>query len=165
MRLRLAPAALATALAAAPAARAQGVPARTGPATESCSYDACALRVEPGGFFSRPVLLRGVSAERVQRAGFRGFDLQGVVQGSDSAVRYARDYRASQTRASAAGLVGTALAVTALIISQSDDDTPVMPYSIGASVVGVYAGFEARRALGALSRALWWHNRQVAAPR
>ena len=164
MRLRLAPAALSVAL-AAPAARAQGAPTPAGPAVEQCGYDACALRVEPGGFFTRPVLLRGVSAERVQRAGFRGFDLEGVVQGSDSAARHARDYRASQTRASAAGLVGTALAVTALIVSQSDGDAPVMPYSVGASAVGLYAGFEARRAAAALSRSLWWHNRRVAAPR
>jgi hypothetical protein len=158
--------ALAAALAASPLAqlRAQRSPPALHPPIESCSYDACALRVEPGGFFSRPTLVRGLAAERVARAGFRGFDLQPIVQGADSAVHYARAYRASQTRASISGLTATLLGITAAIVSQSSDDSAV-PYTVAASVVGVYTGYEVRRSLGRLSRSLWWYNQRVAAPR
>ena len=164
MRAQLTTAALATVVLVGSDLSAQRTPPAPPPPVESCSYDACALRVDPGGFFSRPTLRRGIAGERVERAGFTGFDLPRLVQGSDSAMHYARAYRTSAKRAGVAGLVGGLLAITAVVVSESTDASAA-PYSVAATALGFYTGFEARRALGGLSRSLWWYNQRVAAPR
>ena len=164
MRARPASAALfCTALLAADLAAQAATPAPQ-PPIEACSYDACALRVEPGrAFFGAPVLLRGASAERIGRFGLRGPDLAGIVAGSDSAVAHARAFRPHQRRAGIAGLLSTAAGVTALVLGLNDaNDGNVWPASAAAGALGAYAGYEARLAQRELSRALWWYNRGVA---
>ena len=142
---------------------AQGAAPAPRPPIESCSYDGCALRVEPGrAFFGAPVLLRGAAGERVGRFGLRGPDLAGIVAGSDSAVAHARAFRPHQRRAGLAGLLSTAAGVTALVLGLNDaNDDNVWPASIAAGALGAYAGYEARLAQRELSRAVWWYNRDV----
>ena len=166
MRPRSAPRiflALATlAIAAAPLA-AQPTPV---PPIAECSYDACALRVEPGGFFSRPRLLRGVNAEPVARFGIAGPDLAALVAGSDSAVAHALAFRPHQIRAGVAGLASTIAAAAAIVIGWNDvNDNNLWPLSIASLGLGVYAGYEARLAQREVARSVWWYNQRVAAPR
>lgn len=131
------------------------------PPLASCTYDECALRVEPGGFLSGPLLLRGAGATLVARGGVFGFDLPWVVQESDSAVRYARQYRVSQRRSGTAALLGTAATVTAVVVGYTGDAHDATPYSIAATAFGLYAGYEGARALRALARGVWWYNRAL----
>lgn len=150
------------ALAAAPLA-AQPTPV---PPIDGCSYDTCALRVEAGGFFSGPSLLRGVDGERVARFGIGGPDLAAIVAGSDSAVAHARAFRPHQLRAGVAGLLGAVAGVAAIAIGYNDaNDNNVWPLSIASIGLRVYSGYEARLAQREVSRSLFWYNQRVAAPR
>lgn len=163
MPARVASLALLTfALAAAPLA-AQPTPT---PPIDGCSYDSCALRVEPGGFFTRPVLLRGVDGERVGRFGMRSPDLAALVAGSDSAVAHARAARPHQLRGGVARLLGTIAGVAAFVIGRNDANSDnVWPLSLAAAGLGVYAGYEGRLAQREVARSVWWYNQRVAAPR
>jgi hypothetical protein len=99
----------------------------------------------------------------VARFGFSGPPLEAIVQGSDSAVANARLFQPARRRAGIAGAVSFALGVGAVVVSLNDgSDDVVTRRSIAGSVVGVYAGFEARRAERWLSRSLWWYNQAVA---
>jgi hypothetical protein len=154
----------ATLLVAAPplAAQGGGGPRETGqPPLSACTYDECGLRVEPGGIFRGPALLRGSGGRRVARFGQLGPDLPGIVAGADSAVAHARAFRPLQRRAGAAGLLAGAAALTAAVLGGVSDANDPAPFSVAAGVLGVYAGFEAKRAARELSRALWWYNRAI----
>jgi hypothetical protein len=149
-------------VAAAPPVAAQGAGRDAGqPPLSVCTYDECGLRVEPGGLFRTPVLLRGARGQHVAGFGRLGPDLPRIVAGADSAVAHARAFRPLQRRAGVAGLLAGAAAVTAIALDAASDANDSAPFSIGAAVLGVYAGFETRRAVRELSRAVWWYNRAL----
>lgn len=133
-------------------------------AIEACSYDECALRVEPR-VFGAPRIVRGTFGAPVASLGLFGADVERIVQGADSAVRHARVYRASQRWAVAATVAGFVLGSVA--IAQCDDtgfifpscSGSAMPLAVGALAGTFYGAFEYRRANRALARAVWWYNR------
>jgi hypothetical protein len=131
------------------------------PPLSECTFDTCALRVDPGGVFRGPELLRGAEGRRVVRLGRLGPDLPRLVAGSDSAVAYARAFRPPQQRAGVAGLLAGAAALTGVILDAASDANDPTPFSLAAGALGVYAGFEAKRAARELSRAVWWYNRAI----
>jgi len=164
MRARHASVAVAAAalLAAAPPVHAQ----RAQPAFESCTYDTCALRVEPRSIlFGNPAVLRGADGRRVARFGVLGPDLERVVAGSDSAVAHARAFRPHARRAGIAGavtgLATLAVAVLSLTNEEGANDNAVFALGIGSAVVGAYAGIEARLAAREIARSVWWYNRAL----
>ena len=154
---------LAAALLAAPQTLAaqRGAPDAEQPPLSACTYDECALRVDPGGIFRGPELLRGSGGRRVARFGRLGPDLPRIVAGADSAVAHARAFRPLQRRAGVAGLLAGSAALTALALDIASDANDPAPFSIAAGVLGAYAGFEAKRAARQLSRAVWWYNRAL----
>src|SRR4051812_6069916 len=93
--------------------------AQAGPARvpAGCSYDTCALRVEPGGFLSGPRLLRGRSGEQVARLGMFGGGVHMLLAGPDSAAVYARRYVSNTRTSSTVGLLGAILYVVASVRS------------------------------------------------
>ena len=136
------------------------------PPLASCSYDACALRVEPR--FLGLALVRGTAGESVARLGLFGPNLERIVQDADSAVRHARQYRRSQNRGGAAALAGTALTVAAVVQCRDegfyivpDCSRTALSMFIGGAALSLYGGFELARANRALSRAVWWYNRAL----
>lgn len=131
------------------------------PPLATCTFDQCGLRVDPGGVFRGPVLLRGVDGQRVARFGMLGPDLPLIMAGADSAVAHARAFRPLQRRAGVAGLLAGASAVTAVALNVASEANDPAPFSIAAGVLGAYAGFEAKRAARELSRAVWWYNRAI----
>lgn len=151
-------------VAAAAAAVPRGAAAQSPqPPVDACTYEECALRAEPASiFFGARTLYRGADGVRVARFGFTGPRLEEIVRGSDSAVANARRFQPARRRAGIAGAVSFALGVTALVASQADEPDAAVAASIAGSVVGVYAGFESRRAERWLSRSLWWYNQAVA---
>lgn len=136
------------------------------PPLEGCSYDRCALRVEPR-VFEAPQIVRGTFGVPVASLGLLGADVERIVQGADSAVRQARAYRDSRRRTLAAGAASVVLASAA--VAQCDEPGFILPGCSGsagplfvAAIAGtIYGSVEHARANRALSRALWWYNRAL----
>jgi len=127
---------------------------------ESCTYDLCALRVEPGGFLSDGELVRGAAGEHVADFGFFDSDLVLAVAGSDTAVAYARRYQ-NRTRWKVA--FGLAAAGVAAVPTWDSDDFEWendWPWLVGGFVLGAISDAFRDSADRALSRAIWWHNAQ-----
>ncbi len=150
--LRFAPVLAAVLLATAPAAQ----PVAT-PRPDGCTYDACALRVEPG-LFSRD-LLQGVDAVRVGRFGIIDSDLEDAVAGSEYAVEQAREYDRSRRLSLLSGVAGVAL----LALSAPDGPLSSEGAQTAAGFGALALGFASVRfqlsAERALSRAVWEYNR------
>ena len=125
-----------------------------------CTYERCALRVEPA-FFSAPKLVRGRGGELVGRLGAFGGGVDTLLTGPDSAARYARRYVTATRRASTLALLGTAAYVVVLVRSDNFRDD-LDGASIATAIAGV--GFAiasipfALDAHRSLSRAVWFYN-------
>lgn len=159
--LRLAPAFVAVLLASASAAQPTAQPDTTA-LPDGCSYDACALRVEPG-WFSRDIV-QGVDGVGVGRFGVIDSDLEEAVAGSDYAADQARAYDRSHRLALLSGIAGSALILLSATVAVGDGDEAV---SSAASLGGIALGFASVRfqmsAEQALSRAVWEYNRTLPA--
>lgn len=128
-------------------------------APSGCTYDTCALRVEPA-FFSAPKVVRGRAGEEVGRLGMFGGGVEPLLAGPDSASAYARRYVSNIRSASTFGLLGTVAFVVASIRSdgfRDTDDTDAAIALTGAGLAIVSIPFSVR-ASRSLSRAVWWYN-------
>lgn len=143
--------------ATAPAAQPVATPASAArPA--GCTYDACALRIEPG-LFSRDIL-QGVNAARVGRFGIIDSDLGEAVEGAEYAVEQARVYDRHHRTALLAAIASTALIILSVPegpIGGSDAvHTGLLIGGLGVGIVGLNAQVQSERAI---SRAVWEYNR------
>jgi hypothetical protein len=128
-------------------------------APSTCTYDRCALRVEPG-FFSAPRLLRGRAGEQVGNLGMFGGGVDSLLAGPDSAAAYTRRYVSNIRPASTLSLLGTAAFIVAAIRSdgfRDTDDTDAAIALTGAGLAIVSIPFSVR-AGRSLSRAVWFYN-------
>jgi hypothetical protein len=137
------------------------------PTVAPCRYDLCSLRVEEYR------ILRGVQNTEVGRLGsWRATKLLPLMDQSDSAQFYARQFDenyAVGTRWTAVS--GLALGIAAGFLLSSSHHAGeywngndwawvgALALSIGTGVYGERRVVVARRGL---SRALWWHNRELA---
>ena len=132
------------------------------PAVPSCTYDECALRLEGARVVSG---ISGLQVSRVGMFGARGLD--SLMRRSDSATVYARRFSTRQGRATVLGLVSAAAAfgyITAVGHAvEWGDSRAVSPevYGVASIAFALIGAFEQSRARTALSRALWWHNREL----
>ena len=129
-------------------------------APTGCTYESCAVRIEPGGFFSGPKLLRGRAGERIGSLGMFGGGVDSLLAGPDSAAAYARRYVSNIRPASTLGLLGTLAFIVASVRSDGYRDTDGTTTAIaltGAGLAIVAAPF-AMRASRSLSRAVWYYN-------
>lgn len=128
-------------------------------APSACTYETCALRVEPA-FFSAPRLLRGRSGEHIGSLGMFGGGVDTLLAGPDSAAAYARRYVTDIQRSSTLGLVGTAAFVAALIRrnSSGSDDATTVALALTATGFGIASLPFSVRAWRSLSRAVWFYN-------
>lgn len=130
----------------------------------SCPYDACALRQDGGA------IRRGLSGEKVANIGvFSATDLTSVVRG-DSATEYARVFNREYRRANRmlwGGLVLTEGSLLITLARMRDDqhfgapEGALVGVAVGGFVISQVGGVSLRRARGAASKALWWHNRDL----
>ena len=145
----------------------QGATLVEGQASDSAgAYDTRALRVE-----SRPgdwVLLRGRQGEVVGSINaFRGaLDLPAVLGPSPEAVREARVFTDTYRKGGILAGVGIALFGVGRGIAGINDIDPAISVSATvASTAGVFlAAYGAKylyQASSALSKAVWWHNREL----
>lgn len=129
-------------------------------APAGCTYETCALRVEPGGFLSGPKLLRGRTGERIGSLGMFGGGVDTLLAGPDSAAAYARRYVSNTRTSSTFGLLGAIAYVVASVRSdgfRDTDDTDAAIALTGAGLAIVSIPFTIR-AGRSLSRAVWYYN-------
>jgi hypothetical protein len=144
-------------LAALPTAESQG----TTPTSAACTYDECALRLEGQR------LLRGIQGVQVGRLTlWTGPRLSDLVSTSDSARVYARRFDANYSWGSRlAFLGGLFLAAVAVDHLRGYQGTMRREHELGVGISGgallLVGGLKLRRANEGLSRAMFWHNRNL----
>ena len=135
--------------------------AQAGPvrAPSACTYDTCAVRVEPA-FFSAPKLLRGRAGEEIGRLGGFGGGVDSLLAGPDSAAAYARRYVTNTKRSAILGLLGTVAFVVALARDDhlADADPTTATIALTGTAFAVASIPFSLRASRSLSRAVWWYN-------
>lgn len=150
------------AIAAAPlAARAQTSAAR---APVGCTYETCALRVEPR-FLSAPLLLRGREGVEVGRLGGFGGGVDTLLAGPDSAAAHARRYVGEIRTANSLSLLSAvAFVVVATRTNWFRDDASDGDVAVGVAgtVLGLVSIPFRMHAEQNLSRAVWFYNAALA---
>lgn len=126
------------------------------------SYDENALRLESnrGGIS----IVRGVQGTQlVHISAFRTTDLARLVAPSDRAVveakRFSRDYIPGSW-ITALGIATMGAAIGASQIGDMNRAVPV-GLTIGAGALMIYGGRRLQNAYNALSRSIWWYNRDL----
>lgn len=155
--LRFLPALAAALVVVLPAVAPAAQPVAT-PRPAGCTYDACALRIEPG-LFSRDIL-QGVDAVRVGRFGIIDSDLGEAVEGVEYAAEQARAYDSHHRTALLAAIAGSALFVLSAPYGPLDGSEAAQSAALigglGFGILSVRAQVQSEQAL---ARAVWEYNR------
>ena len=135
--------------------------------TASCTYDSCALRLQPGFWGTK--IVRGTSGETAVRIGLFNSKLVTLVQSSDSAARYARQYSDQHATGVIIGIVGAAVSIASLFLwdgpfsdPDSNNDSEVTAGMVIGGVIGLTGGLIELNAQRSLHRSIWWYNRDLA---
>jgi hypothetical protein len=149
----------ATAKAPATASSAPGIPARAQDSTPS--YDTRALRFESS--WGNVRLIRGADGSVIGTGGwFRDFELEKLLASSPSAVAQARVYQTNNFRGSLVGGIGAATTVVGILVTANSSNNASSPVLIiGGLGAMVWGAQHLSRSYSALSRALWWYNRDL----
>jgi hypothetical protein len=143
---------LAAGLAAYPgAASAQAQPA--------CTWDSCALRVQPPTLTTPQMLVRGTQGVEVVRLGLLEPAVAPFVAYSDSAAYHARTYDVLYDRGSIINIAGTVIGIGAPILLRGTMQKIAFT-GVGIGLT-VYGGVLTNKANDALNRAIWWYNRDL----
>ena len=136
--------------------------ARTAPPSDSShSYDAQALRFESR--WGSADIIRGANGPVVGTAGlFRDFDVTQLVGSSPQAVTEARAFKTNNFRGSLVGGLGATTVVVGAILTSNSSNNAASPILIVAGSIAVAWGVQhLNTGYSALSRALWWYNRDL----
>jgi hypothetical protein len=134
----------------------------TAMAAQDSSYDQNALRVE--SHRGDLQIVRGIQGTVVARAGvFRGPKVADLVSQSEKALEEARVFEREYRPGQYIAAVGIATMGIALGASRMPDFNVLIPTGLTtASIVLIaYGGAKLHRANQALSRAIWWYNRDL----
>jgi hypothetical protein len=127
----------------------------------SRGYDTQALRFESR--WGSADIIRGAGGTVIGTVGwFRDFDVEKLVESSPHAVTEARAFQTNNFRGSLVGGLGALTLVTGVILTSNSSNNAASPILIiagGGAVVGGARHMNA--AYSALSRALWWYNRDL----
>jgi hypothetical protein len=126
-------------------------------------YDAQALRFESR--WGSADIIRGAKGEVVGTVGwFRDFDIEKLVQSSPRAVADARDFKVTNFRGSLVTTIGASLVAIGIAVAGNNSNNASTPVLIIAGAGGIGWGLNhLNSSYAALSRALWWYNRDLAA--
>lgn len=135
-------------------ARAQGADSARGD-------DGQALRFE--SYWGNAKIIRGADGPIVGTAGwFRSFDVEKVVAASPPALAEARVYKTDNFRGSVIASVGATATVVGVVVAANSSNaaSPILIIGgVGAMAWGIQ---RLNTAVAALSRSLWYYNRDVA---
>lgn len=129
---------------------------------QDSSYDQNALRVE--SYRGDLQIVRGIQGTVVARAGvFRGPRVAELVGQSEKALEEARIFERDYQPGQYAAALGIAMMGATIAASRIADLNTVIPAGLtGVSIVLIaYGGARLHRANQALSRAIWWYNRDL----
>jgi hypothetical protein len=131
---------------------------------DSTRYDGQALRYE--SYWGSARIIRGADGPLVGTAGwFRSFDVEKLVASSAPARAEARVYKSNSIRASVVGTIGATAAVVGVALSANNSNNAATPILIIGGVGAMAWGAQHLHiAFSALSRSLWWYNRDLARP-
>ena len=135
---------------------------RTAPPSDSShSYDAQALRFESR--WGSADIIRGANGPVVGTAGlFRDFDVTQLVGSSPQAVTEARAFKTNNFRGSLVGGLGATTVVVGAILTSNSSNNAASPILVVAGSIAVAWGVQhLNTGYSALSRALWWYNRDL----
>jgi hypothetical protein len=125
------------------------------------SYDLRSLRVE--SHFGDFRIVRGLNGPVVGNLGtFSRVDLTKLVAPSENAVKEAREFNrnyGSGMLASAIG--GVALGVSLAIAANNKPSWGLISSEVAAGALVLYGGIRLNRAYNALSKSIWWYNRDL----
>src|SRR3954471_2115206 len=127
----------------------------------SRNYDAQALRFETN--WGNVKIIRGANNAVVGTAGwFRDPGLEKLLASSPHALTEARAYETNNFRGSLVGSVGALATMVGIVVTangSNDASSPIL--IIGGVSSMVWAAQHLSISYSALSRALWWYNRDV----
>ncbi len=126
------------------------------------AYEGQALRYE--SYWGNAKIIRGADGPVVGTAGwFRSFDVEKLVATSPSAQAEARVYKTNNFRGAVVGSVGAAATAVGLVVATRSSSGAASPILIIGGVGAMAWGAQhMRKSFAALSRSLWWYNRDVA---
>lgn len=132
--------------------------------SELTGYDARALRVENS--WGKRLLVRGVDGNVVGSIGSRGFDLSAALASSPNAVREAKEFERYSSRGWNILSLGVLAWGVGGGVARMDDVDQVVSISAWTAVVAgtammFYGGVTLNKAFTALSRSIWWYNRDL----
>lgn len=124
-------------------------------------YDGRALRFE--SYLGNVKIIRGADGPVVGTVGwFRDFDVEKLVATSPSAQAEARVYKRNNFRGSVVASIGgaaTAIGIVVAANNKNNASTPIL--IIGGLGAMAWGAQHLNIACSALSRSLWWYNRDV----
>jgi len=120
-----------------------------------------ALRYE--SYYGNARIIRGADGPVVGTAGwFRDFDVEKLVAASPSAQPDARLYKTNNFRASVVGSLGATVTLIGIAVTANSSNNASSPILIIGGVGAMaWAAQHFTIAYSALSRSLWWYNRDV----
>jgi hypothetical protein len=124
--------------------------------------EAQALRYE--SYYGNARIIRGADGPVVGTAGwFRDFDVEQLVAASPSALSDARLYKTNNFRASVVGSIGATVTLIGVAVTANSSNNASSPILIIGGVGAMaWAAQHFNIAYSALSRSLWWYNRDIA---
>src|ERR1700704_1088537 len=148
-----------TASGAAPTNPALNVPQLAADSTRT--YGASAIRFETS--WGNVSLIRGANGPVVGTLGwFRDFDLTQLLASSPSAVADARVFQTNNFRGSVIGAIGATTTMIGVIVAANSSNNAASPVLvIGGVGAMVWGAQHLSTSYSALSRALWWYNRDL----
>lgn len=132
--------------------------------SELTEYDAKALRVENS--WGKRLLVRGRDGTVVGSIGSRGFDLPAALASSPNAVREAKAFSRDSERGWTILSLGVLAWGVGGGVTRMDNIDPVISISAWSAVAAgtammFYGGVTLNKAFTALSRSIWWYNRDL----
>lgn len=127
----------------------------------TASYDASSLRLDSRyGTFR---IVRGANGAVVASVGaFRTARLEKLVGSSENAVREAREFERNQLPGAIAATIGALImGVSIGVASQNEASWGLVAANAAGAGLLIYGGIRLNRAFSALSKSLWWYNRDL----
>lgn len=127
------------------------------------AYDTQALRIESS--WGSAKIIRGAPGAILGTVGwFRDYDVEKLVESSPRAVADAHKFKANNFRGSVLTAIGATTVAVGIVVTANSSNNAASPMLIiaGAGVMA-WGAQHINKGYDALSRSVWWYNRDVAA--
>ncbi|HEX6590219.1 MAG TPA: hypothetical protein VF039_14530 [Longimicrobiales bacterium] len=161
MKKHISHATFAIALAALTAVGPRSAAAQTSASDTTCTYDACALRIE-STFFGGQYLARGQAGVRVAPIAPFSSAITRALANGDSASIYAATFDTKYRWGTSMALAGSVIGTIPFLLDGDDFSDVDIAFTITGYGIALVGGWLVNSAFRDLHRAVWWHNREFA---